>query len=458
MTEPGERDGDLLLTFYGDDFTGSTDTMEALALAGVPTLLFLDPPTQHDLGAFGPARAVGVAGSSRAMTPSQMDDVLPGVFRELAALGAPVLRYKVCSTFDSSPAVGSAGRAIDIGAGVTASDCVPLVVGAPPLGRYCAFGNLFARSGLDTEPFRLDRHPTMSRHPVTPMDESDLRLHLGKQTSRSIALVDLLDLALPAEELDRRYASLAQRGAGVVLFDALTMADLSAAGRVVWQTALREPPLFVAGSSGADYALTEHWRAEGLCRPPRDMSCQPSAPIIVMSGSCSPVTARQIDYAIDHGFREIALDTQALVDPADAGPCESDAVSEIRAAVEAGASVIAHTARGPDDLRVTPTRGIVGDAAGAAALLGAAMGRILRDALSCGRVSRAVVTGGDTSYHVARTLGIRALETLAPVQPGSPLCRVYADTPPVDGLQMLFKGGQVGRDDLLVRVTQGTPE
>jgi 3-oxoisoapionate kinase len=457
MTSSGARDGDLLLAFYGDDFTGSTDTMEALALAGVRTLLFLDPPTQGDLDAFGSVRAVGVAGSSRAMRPAEMDEALPGVFRDLAALGAPILRYKVCSTFDSSPAVGNIGRAIDIGARVTSSNCVPLVVGAPPLGRYCAFGNLFARSGLDTEPFRLDRHPTMSRHPVTPMDESDLRLHLANQTQRPIRLVDVLDLALSSDALDRRYASLAEDGDGVVLFDALTMDHLRAAGRVVWQEALRDPPLFVAGSSGADYALTEHWRVEGLCASREGLTCGPSAPVVVMSGSCSPVTDRQIDFAVSHGFREVALDTEALATPAARAASEELAAIEIRAAVAAGRHVVAHTARGPDDPRVPRTRELVGDAAGAARALGAAMGRILSDVLTAGLVNRVAVTGGDTSYHVARALGIRALETLAPVQPGSPLCRVYADTPEVDGVEMLFKGGQVGRDDLLVHTTRGTP-
>ena len=33
-----------LLTFYGDDFTGSTAVMEVLSFAGVSTMLFLEPP------------------------------------------------------------------------------------------------------------------------------------------------------------------------------------------------------------------------------------------------------------------------------------------------------------------------------------------------------------------------------------------------------------------------------
>ena len=56
----------------------------------------------------------------------------------------------------------------------------PSIVGAPRLKRYQAFGNLFA--AVDGVGHRLDRHPTMSRHPVTPMHEADLRLHLREQT------------------------------------------------------------------------------------------------------------------------------------------------------------------------------------------------------------------------------------------------------------------------------------
>jgi uncharacterized protein YgbK (DUF1537 family) len=55
---------DLLLTYYGDDLTGSTDVMEALEFGGVPTVLFLEPPTPDDLARFPGARAVGVAASA----------------------------------------------------------------------------------------------------------------------------------------------------------------------------------------------------------------------------------------------------------------------------------------------------------------------------------------------------------------------------------------------------------
>ena len=109
MSEPNN----LLLSFYGDDFTGSADAMEALSLNGVRAALFLAPPSPEELrGRFAELQAVGVAGVGRTMTPAQMKDTLPEIFGKIKELGAPLFHYKVCSTFDSSPEVGNIGRAI----------------------------------------------------------------------------------------------------------------------------------------------------------------------------------------------------------------------------------------------------------------------------------------------------------------------------------------------------------
>ena len=58
----------LLLAYYGDDFTGSTDAMESFTAAGVPTVLFFQPPTSDALRRFPQARAVGLAGSQGTQT------------------------------------------------------------------------------------------------------------------------------------------------------------------------------------------------------------------------------------------------------------------------------------------------------------------------------------------------------------------------------------------------------
>ncbi|MEY2952776.1 MAG: hypothetical protein RLZZ401_863, partial [Pseudomonadota bacterium] len=143
MTDTTLPEGPLL-AYYGDDFTGSTDVMEAFTAAGVPTVLFLRPPGAAALAHFAQARCVGLASVARSQSPAWMARELPAAFASLKAFGAPLLQYKVCSTFDSSPHTGSIGNAIDIGAPMMPGRWSPMVVGAPRLKRYQAFGNLFA--------------------------------------------------------------------------------------------------------------------------------------------------------------------------------------------------------------------------------------------------------------------------------------------------------------------------
>ena len=78
----------LLLTFYGDDFTGSTDAMESLTLAGLRTVLFFSPPAPELLESrFADLSRMGVAGTSPTMSPAEMDRELEPILRALWRAG-----------------------------------------------------------------------------------------------------------------------------------------------------------------------------------------------------------------------------------------------------------------------------------------------------------------------------------------------------------------------------------
>ncbi len=87
--------------------------------------------------------------------------------------------------------------------------------------------------------------------------------------------------------------------------------------------------------------------------------------------------------------------------------------------------------------------------------LGPKLGRILRGILNEYRLPRVGIAGGDTSGYVARELGITALEAIAPIAPGSPLCRAHADNA-LNGIEFFFKGGQVGKYDVWGTMLKGT--
>ena len=217
-----------LLTFYGDDFTGSTAVMEVLSFAGVPTMVFMEAPSHHILKEYPQLQAIGVAGIARTKDPAWMKANLPDVFTKLKHLGAPVSHYKTCSTFDSSPDIGSIGTATELGAAIFDSDWVPLVVGAPEIRRFQAFGTLFASAGADI--YRLDRHPVMSRHPVTPMSEADLGKHLAAQTHLKVGIVDLV--AMKAGESDYVISRAQSAGAKIIAIDVVDDETLIEAGRI----------------------------------------------------------------------------------------------------------------------------------------------------------------------------------------------------------------------------------
>ena len=450
----GLPDG-LLLAFYGDDFTGSSAAMEVTAFAGLPTVLFLDTPTPERLARAGGHRVVGVAGVARSKGPAWMDANLPPAFRALAGLGAPVTQYKVCSTFDSAPQVGSIGRALDLAAPILGGAWHPMVVAALDMGRYQAFGNLFAT--VDGVGYRLDRHPTMARHPVTPMGEADLRLHLARQTERRIGLVDFV--AMKRGEADAALARELAAGAEVVALDVLDEATLAEAGRLVWEH--RGERLFAIGSQGLQQALVAHWRAAGLLEAPTTAFRAAAVDrIACVSGSVSPVTAGQIAHAERAGFAAIPLDAARAVDEAAWGRELGRATERALAALAEGRDPLVFTARGPDDPAVAALRSAIeANGPGAEAVndrigagLGLVLGRVVREA----GLRRAVIAGGDTSGHAALRLGVYALTATAPLAPGAPLCRAHADDPALDGLELALKGGQVGRPDFFPAAKAGS--
>jgi uncharacterized protein YgbK (DUF1537 family) len=86
---------------------------------------------------------------------------------------------------------------------------------------------------------------------------------------------------------------------------------------------------------------------------------------------------------------------------------------------------------------------------------GAALGELLRELLLASRVRRVVVAGGDTATHAVKQLGLTALTFVAPLTPGAPLCRAHAPGSPLDGLELVLKGGQIGPETFFAEVRDG---
>jgi uncharacterized protein YgbK (DUF1537 family) len=434
------------IVYYGDDFTGATDTLGTAARAGLRALLFLKTPDAARLAQAGPLDVLGIAGAARAMAPEAMQAELAPVAALFRSLGARVLHYKTCSTFDSAPHIGSIGAAVRALRGAVEQPWTAIVGGQPNIGRHCLFGNLFAAAGAGGEVFRIDRHPTMSRHPVTPMHEADLRLHLAKQGLAGVRSIPFTAASLGPEALGEALQRALRPNASnteAVLFDVADAPQLAAIGHVLWAQARRATLLAVGPSSVVDALASALDARTDAQTDPRHVA-PARGPVLVLAGSLSPVTARQV--AAAHSFDTVWLDAPRLAQR-DTATLERHA-RDIAQGLARGRSMLACTRPAEQ----TPAEG---NNKLDAQALSRAGGDLLAKVLAMAPLQRVGIAGGDTSSHAVQALDAWGLSYAADMGAGASLCRVHSDDAALDSMEIMLKGGQMGSDDVFERLVHG---
>lgn len=409
--------------FIGDDFTGASDTLATLSRAGLRCRLFLDFKTalkSKDLADFD---AIGIATATRSMGPAEIVDALAPLGQYAIDDGPSVIHYKVCSTFDSSPLIGSIGVAINAFKRFWHNTNVLISGGQPSLGRYCIFSHLFAKAA-DGEVYRIDRHPTMANHPVTPNSESDLRTLLNTQGAPLVVGIHKPDYAAGVEDITNKVHALWEKKASV-LFDAETTSDVALIGNILTE-GTDKPVLAVGSSSIAEaYLLGSGHTAKSSHGT---TAYAPQKPVFLLVGSRSPVSAQQVENA--QGYHKI------LIQPDDIEAGQEELLNSLIA------SCLEHIKQGHHVMA------IVGEGMNHS-LSRVEVARFTADLVSniafSGLIDRLCIAGGDTSSLALQSLGVESLSFRADVEPGLCLCRVHSkaqDT--VDGLEVILKGGQMG--------------
>lgn len=412
--------------WYGDDFTGATDTLATLARRGQRAFLFLGVPDARQLAEAGDLDAVGIAGAARTMSPAEMRAELEPVGAFFRALGVRILHYKCCSTFDSAPGRGNIAAAIAVLRNQMEHGTVAIVGGQPSLGRYCAFSTLFAAFGDGGEIYRLDRHPTMSRHPATPMTEADLRRHLASLGLPDVAAIHWPLLAQGADGVLAQWQRASDRSPAI-LFDTLDDSHLDAIGQVL-RTVSRQRSLLVVGASSVAQALFEEGDA---------ILSQPEAgvgPVLAFVGSLSPTTRRQV--AAARSYDRIPVHPDELTT---SGAYERVVDRAVEMLAE-GRSVMISTV--PEDGEAPAVA--VADLADRSAAL---VDRILE---RC-PVRRLAVAGGDTSSRIVGSLGFWGLGYDSQIGNGVAVSTARSDVASRDRMRVMLKGGQMGPEDLFER-------
>jgi uncharacterized protein YgbK (DUF1537 family) len=397
-----------------DDFTGATDLAGLLARSGQPVSLRIGVPEGGDAAPFEV-----IALKIRTLPENEAVTQALAALDWLQARGVTRFFWKYCSTFDSTPEgnIGPVAEAIMDRLGARQTIYCPAF---PENGRAIFMGNLF----VGQQP--LAESP-MKDHPLTPMRDSNLMRLLAPQVKGDVALVDRLTVARGPEAL---RAALDATEAQHIIVDAVADSDLHVIA------AACQNDILMTGGSAVAMPLPDLYRKAGLVDAVSgDAFTMPDGPALVLSGSCSAMTQKQVAaYAADNPSYQ--LDPLTL----DAGGVQP--VLDWLAG-QSGAPMVYATAS-PDKVRAAQ------DALGREQA-----GSIVENALSAIAVARRdagvrrfVVAGGESSGAVTQALGVTRLDVGPEIAPGVPWCAADSGGARV---ALALKSGNFGAADFFAK-------
>lgn len=420
----------LKLAVIADDLTGANDAGVQFAKQGLTVQVFLNDLLAKDLDLLPEVMVLDT--DSRAASPAEAFArvrATGGLVRKMAA-NPPMTFKKIDSTLR-----GNIGPEIDAAMAEYDLAWAAVAPAFPANGRITVGGwHLLHQTPI--------AESEIARDPKTPVHESEAPKLLSTQSSHPVAHVDLADVSRGSSAIIRRIAELRQKGIRIISFDASTTTHLQAIATAI--AAWQEAALWV-GSAG----LAEMVPAVmGWSKPYRMSTTETTGPVLVVAGSVSPVTARQMNqFLAGDNVRLVSLRADWLL--ADEKSESSRCINEAKNGLTQGRDVLVASAVDADAVANARVQGEKQglDSRGVSERVADAMGKIARD-LTTLPLAGIFLTGGDTAVSVCRALGVGSIDILAEVLPGIPLGQLVGGCCP--GLRVVTKAGAFGGDNAIV--------
>ena len=425
------------LVTIADDFTGAGDQAGMLAEAGVRSLLVLDPeypldPRQWD--------AVTYASRLRSVPAREARSVVADLYARAGDPLPHMIQYKYCSTFDSTPE-GNIGPCLDMAGDMLAVSGTVVVPALPVNGRTTYMGYHFVHG------VPLHESP-MSRHPLNPMADSNLLRWLGLQTPSAVGLVNHDVVRQGPERVRDGLEALWEGGTVYAVVDCICQEDVRCIAEAVWDLP------FISGSSALAMELPAIWREKDILdpeggRPKTLIATGTPPPTVALSGSCAAQTLRQVEHA--SGFTQIRVDTGSLLG-GELAPVAGELTGQMARVLKGGGFPLVTSSQPVEERAELQARALAQclSARDLGLRIEQLMGMLAKAAVEELGVRRVLVAGGETSGAVCEALGLRAVEILAEIDPGVPLCRSVPD----GELVLALKGGNFGADDFFEKAAR----
>jgi uncharacterized protein YgbK (DUF1537 family) len=402
----------MVLGCIADDFTGATDLANNLVRSGMRVVLTVDVPTQNEQV---DADAVVVALKSRTVAAALAVEQSLRACRWLRQQCAHQIYFKICSTFDSTPA-GNIGPVIE--ALMDELDCGFSIAtpAFPETGRTVVHGHLFLGDILLSD-------SGMRHHPLTPMTDANLvrvlQAQLDPHQGRKVGLIDYRTVARGADAIRQRMDELKGEGVAIAIVDALNNDDLDSLGNALGDAT------FLTAASGLGDSLARTWGFS-----PQNRVSLPAARGLkaILAGSCSTATNAQVQRFIRDGGEAYALQPTQLAADFELQIAEVLSWADACWRTEGELPLLVYSTAEPG--QVNPAH---------APVVEQAMAALARAFVKRG-VGSLVVAGGETAGICVQALDIKQMQIGPQIDPGVPWC--YAG-----GLHLALKSGNFGSPD-----------
>ncbi len=432
--------GKKLVGIVADDITGANDIGINFVKGGYRAGVFSFSRLRKqglDGTMVGDLDAVVIDTDSRLDTPAVAAEKVKLATDLLLSLPCDVYYNKTCSVFRGN--IGAEFDAMQDRLGVS---CSMVIAGFPDNGRTTVDGLHF----VDGIPLNKTQ---FAQDPIHPMQTASLMEIIGKQSDRRVELVTTAVLDLGVDRV-RGCINELQHQCSYMLFDVRDNTDLALIAEAIAEQRN------ICGSSALGAFLPAAYNGNdplGADKTVRECSPYASCGVLLVAGSLTEQTRRQVAHVIGAGWTALEFVTEEIFTP----DIMEESISRISAAasqeIAAGQNVLLYTANSAERVESTKLLGRV------YGMTDSMTGRKISSALkSCVRRIRQetgfdaiVVAGGDTSAAVAEGLGIWKMVIADEVAPGVPDMYGYADDA---CYRMVLKSGSFGADDFLERAAE----
>jgi len=419
-----------ILGIIADDFTGGTDIASMLRHGGMQVVQTIGPPQP-----WFPvdADALVIALKTRSVLVDDAISQSLSALQSLLDMGVQCVQFKYCSTFDSTPE-GNIGPVSDALADALGCGLVAHVPALPVNGRSVFKGHLFVGNALLSA-------SGMENHPLNPMTDANLVSWLGLQTDRRVGLIEHADIKAGPIRVCEKMTNLRKDGTRHVIGDAIDGADLR-----IWAEVLQNFEFF-AGGSGLAKPLAQVFAEAGRYVPTNvplsNEQHTEEGHTLILAGSCSATTLRQIECFRDAGGYILQIDPISLND---GSQTSNDLANQAADALLHG-PVLIHSSGDPEYVKsVQDTLG--SDRAGK--IVEEILSELASTLATEPQTGQIIVAGGETSGAVVSALDVAALRIGSEIDPGVPWTMALgASGRPI--LPVALKSGNFGGDDFFVR-------